>query len=203
MVARTCEEVGRPFSVDANFLGLYRSRPHLSTFHNRGLLSFSTTPNDGALAVKRVIDIVFSFFLLLICAPVMGLIALGIRLFDKGPVVFSQTRVGQNGRCFTFYKIRSMIQYAEQQGESLAHLNEMSGPVFKIKEDPRITPLADYSVEPVWMNFHNCGMFFEEMSLVGPRPPLPTEVARYERWQLRRLSMKPGLTCIWQVSGRS
>lgn len=204
MVARTCEEVGRPFSVDANFLGLYRSRPHLSTFHNRGLLSFSTTPNDGALAVKRVIDIVFSFFLLLICAPVMGLIALGIRLFDKGPVVFSQTRVGQNGRCFTFYKFRSMIQDAEQQGESLAHLNEMSGPVFKIKEDPRITPIGRLlrrtsmdELPQLW------NVLRGEMSLVGPRPPLPTEVARYERWQLRRLSMKPGLTCIWQVSGRS
>ena len=134
----------------------------------------------------------------------MCLVALGIRLFDGGPVVFSQTRVGQNGRCFTFYKFRSMIQDAEQQGESLSHLNEMNGPVFKIKKDPRITSIGRLlrrtsmdELPQLW------NVLRGEMSLVGPRPPLPSEVARYERWQLRRLSMKPGLTCIWQVSGRS
>jgi len=203
VVARSCEEVGIPFSVDANFLGLYRARPYLWSLNSRGVLTFSTTPGEGALAIKRLVDLSGAAILLVLAAPIMALTALAIRLSDKGPAIFEQTRVGQNGRPFRFFKFRSMVVNASQNRD-LAHLNEQQGPVFKIKKDPRVTRLGSYlrrssldELPQLW------NVLRGDMSLVGPRPPLPAEVVHYERWQLRRLSMKPGLTCIWQVSGRS
>ena len=163
MVARTCEEVG-VISVDEFFGSI--GRDLIFRHFTIGDCLLSTTPNDG-LCRQTVIDIVF-FFSFADLRPVMGLIALGIRLFDKGPVVFSQTRVGQNGRCFTFYKFRSMIQDAEQQGESLAHLNEMSGPVFKIKEDPRITPIGRLIRRTSLDELPQLWKYFEERALSAP-----------------------------------
>ncbi|PYR93204.1 MAG: hypothetical protein DMF84_09400 [Acidobacteria bacterium] len=134
----------------------------------------------------------------------MGLIALAVKLTSRGPVLFKQVRAGANGRPFVMHKFRSMCEGAESLQAELAGANEMSGPVFKIRNDPRLTPLGRFlrrssfdELPQLW------NVLRGEMSLVGPRPPVPSEVIRYEAWQRRRLSMKPGLTCLWQVSGRS
>ena len=142
--------------------------------------------------------------LLVLAAPLFALIALLIKTTSKGPVIFRQVRCGLGGREFAFYKFRSMVENAEAAQSQLQHLNEMSGPVFKIGKDPRCTPvgrfLRKFSLDelPQFIN-----ILKGDMSFVGPRPPLPQEVEDYERWQRRRLRMKPGLTCLWQVRGRN
>jgi lipopolysaccharide/colanic/teichoic acid biosynthesis glycosyltransferase len=134
----------------------------------------------------------------------MLIVAFGIRLQSPGPVFFRQKRVGKNGRLFILLKFRSMVQDAERKLDSLRDKNEMSGPVFKIKNDPRVTPfgrfLRRYSIDELPQLFN---VLKGDMSLVGPRPPLPEEVSMYMRKQRKRLSMRPGLTCTWQVSGRN
>src|SRR5258706_6075253 len=131
-------------------------------------------------------------------------IALVIKLTSRGPVLFRQQRVGMNGRQFTFFKFRSMVVDADQQKEKLQHLNEMDGPVFKIKHDPRVTRvgrfLRKFSLDELPQMWN---VLRGDMSLVGPRPPVPSEVQKYEHWARRRLSVRPGLTCLWQVSGRN
>ena len=204
-IADTCEEVGVRFSMDANFLGLKTSRVHLEDYDGSGVLTFSATPNDtGALMVKRAMDIVGASAALLLLSPLLAVVALLIKLQDGGPVLFAQERSGLFGRRFAMLKFRSMVTDAEAQKARLAHLNEMSGPVFKMAHDPRITRLGAFirrtSIDEL-PQFWN--VLRGEMSLVGPRPPIPAETERYARWQLRRLSMKPGITCIWQVSGRN
>jgi lipopolysaccharide/colanic/teichoic acid biosynthesis glycosyltransferase len=130
--------------------------------------------------------------------------AILIKLTSHGPVLFRQKRCGHNGRQFVMYKFRSMIDNAEQRRLELEPLNEMDGPVFKSSRDPRITIIGKiirrFSIDELPQVFN---VLRGDMSLVGPRPPLPEEVARYERWQRRRLSMKPGMTCLWQISGRN
>ena len=204
-VADTCEEVGVRFSMDANFLGLSISAAELNDFEGWSVLTFSSTPTpSGALLVKRWMDIFFSGLALVVLAPVFALVALIIKLEDGGPVFFAQERCGLYGRRFKMYKFRSMVIDAEARLKELQATNEMQGPVFKMKRDPRITRIGafirKFSVDE-FPQFYN--VFIGEMSLVGPRPPVPPEVERYARWQMRRLSMRPGLTCIWQVSGRS
>jgi len=204
-VADTCEEVGVTFSMDANFLGLSVSEADLSDYEGWSILSFSSTPPDAeALVVKRIIDLAGSTAALLILAPVFFVLSVLIRLEDGGPIFFVQERSGLYGRKFPMVKFRSMVVDAEAKKAALAAQNEMSGPVFKMKSDPRITRIGRFirktSLDEI-PQFWN--VLRGEMSLVGPRPPIPSEVARYERWQMRRLSMKPGITCIWQVSGRN
>ena len=169
------------------------------------LLTFDSTPYKAwQLAVKRLWDIFVSFIFLLLLSPVFALIAVIIKQGSRGPVFFRQKRCGLNGRKFTLYKFRTMVLDAEQRLDKLRGMNEMNGPVFKIKNDPRLTRaghfLRKFSIDefPQLWNVLN-----GQMSLVGPRPPLPEEVAKYDYWQRRRLSMKPGLTCLWQVSGRN
>jgi exopolysaccharide biosynthesis polyprenyl glycosylphosphotransferase len=168
-------------------------------------LSFSSTPRQTAhLFVKDLVDYVGAALGLLLLSPVMLLIAGLVRLSSPGPVIFGQERTGLNGRVFRFYKFRSMVANAEELRADLAEANEQEGPVFKIRNDPRVTPigriLRKTSLDELPQLFN---VLKGDMSLVGPRPPLPAEVAQYEAWQRRRLSMKPGLTCIWQVSGRN
>ena len=200
-----CEELGIKTRVAVNFFPNMIAQVHLDDLHGIPLLTFTTTPhNELSLAAKRMFDILVSLLMLLTAALPMIVIAVLIRLTSPGPVFFRQERVGLNGRRFTLYKFRSMIQDAENLKQDLAHLNEMEGPVFKMKDDPRLTPIGKWlrktSMDelPQLLN-----VLKGDMSLVGPRPPLPDEVLKYERWQRRRLSMKPGLTCLWQVSGRS
>ena len=169
------------------------------------LLGMSRTPTDqGRLAIKRLLDMCGSGFGLLLAAPVMLAVAVAIKLDSKGPILFRQVRAGRHGRKFTMYKFRSMVTDAEELRAKLEHLNEMDGPVFKIKHDPRITRVGRFiratSVDELPQLFN---IFLGDMSLVGPRPPLPSEVAQYEPRQRRRLSVKPGLTGLWQVSGRN
>ena len=156
------------------------------------------------LFVKRLIDVFGSLSGLIILSPVIIIVSLLIKLDSKGPIIFSQERVGLNGKKFKMYKFRSMIVNAEELKKKIEHLNEMSGPMFKIRNDPRITKVGKVirktSIDelPQLIN-----VLKGEMSLVGPRPSLPCEVNKFEFWMLRRLSVKPGLTCYWQVSGRN
>ncbi len=158
----------------------------------------------GALLVKRTVDIIGALLGLVLGAPLFGLIALAIRLDSPGPIIFRQTRVGLGGRPFQMYKFRSMYEGAEEQQALLAILNEARGPIFKIRDDPRLTRVGRFlrrtSLDelPQLIN-----VLRGEMSLVGPRPPLPAEVEQYKEWHKKRLEAPPGMTGLWQVSGRS
>jgi len=181
------------------------ARPVLEELDGVPLLTFTTVPsNPVLLAGKRAFDIVFSVALLLVTLPLQLAAALAIRLSTRGPVLFRQTRSGLNGRPFRLLKFRTMIEGAEERLSEVSHLNEMSGPVFKSARDPRLTGvgklLRRFSIDELPQLWN---VLAGDMSVVGPRPPLPEEVAHYEAWQRRRLSMKPGLTCLWQISGRN
>jgi exopolysaccharide biosynthesis polyprenyl glycosylphosphotransferase len=169
------------------------------------LLTFSTTPNRPLqLMLKRALDVSVSALMLLLALPVVTVIALLIKLSSGGSVLFRQTRCGLRGRSFTLYKFRTMVEDAEERRRELLHLNEMNGPVFKLRSDPRVTAfgrfLRKFSLDELPQLWN---VLRGDMSLVGPRPPIPEEVAQYQRWQRRRLAMKPGLTCLWQISGRN
>ncbi len=169
------------------------------------LLGLRRTPSsEVALAGKRALDILGSGVGILLASPLMLMTALIIKVSSPGPVLFRQTRAGRSGRKFKMFKFRSMVVDAEAQKTKLMHLNEMSGPVFKISRDPRITKIGAFirrtSIDELPQMFN---IFMGDMSLVGPRPPLPSEVEEYKPWQRRRLSVKPGLTGLWQVSGRN
>jgi exopolysaccharide biosynthesis polyprenyl glycosylphosphotransferase len=181
------------------------ARPVLEELDGIPLLSFTTAPsNPVELAVKRGIDLVLALVLFVVTLPVQLLAAAAILLFSGAPVFFRQVRCGLNGRHFTLRKFRTMESGAEDRLAEISHLNEMTGPVFKARRDPRLTAagklLRRLSIDELPQLWN---VIVGDMSLVGPRPPLPDEVSRYEPWQRRRLSMKPGLTCLWQVSGRS
>src|SRR6185295_8339972 len=182
-----------------------RARVELEDLDGMPLVSFATAPTAPLqLMAKRALDVVVSSLLLVLGAPISVGIALLIKLTSGGTVLFRQTRCGLNGRAFTLYKFRTMIEGAQERQGELLHLNEMKGPVFKLKSDPRVTWigrfLRKFSLDEL-PQFWN--VLRGDMSLVGPRPPIPEEVAQYKRWQRRRLAMKPGLTCLWQISGRN
>ena len=164
---------------------------------------FPTAPVPH-LFVKRFCDITISLIILLFLSPILIAAALAVRLTSKGPIVFKQVRVGRGGRYFWCYKFRSMCIDAEAQKNQLMHLNEASGPVFKMKRDPRITPVGafirKFSIDELPQFFN---VLKGEMSLVGPRPPVPSEVAQYTVYHRGRLAVQPGLTCLWQIGGRS
>lgn len=153
---------------------------------------------------KRALDVIASFLGLVILSPILLIVAILIKLESKGPAIFSQSRIGLNGKEFKMYKFRSMVQNAEELKEKLAKQNEMSGPMFKMKNDPRVTKVGKFirktSIDelPQLLN-----ILKGDMTLVGPRPSLPREVEKFESWMLKRLEVKPGLTCYWQVSGRN
>ena len=156
------------------------------------------------LLVKRLLDAVLSMIVLVILFPLMVVVAVLIKLTSPGPVLFVQNRVGMNQRQFRLYKFRSMVADAEQRKFAISHLNELDGPAFKIENDPRTTRLGRFlrktSIDELPQLFN---VLSGEMSLVGPRPPLPEEVKKYAWLFRKRLSVKPGVTCIWQISGRN
>lgn len=167
---------------------------------DRGLLGVS--PRMARLG--RLVDVAGAIGLLAVLLPVFLLVALAIKATSRGPVFYRQRRVGRHGVEFDLYKFRSMRVGAEHQKKDLAYLNEIEGPAFKIRQDPRITPVGRFirkasidELPQLW------NVVRGDMRLVGPRPPLPREVASYGLWEQQRLLVKPGLTCIWQVSGRS
>jgi lipopolysaccharide/colanic/teichoic acid biosynthesis glycosyltransferase len=155
-------------------------------------------------AGKRAVDVMVSVVALIVTAPVMLLAAIAIKLESRGPIFYRSTRVGRRGRPFVFYKLRSMEDGADRRRHHLTHLNECDGPVFKMSNDPRVTRIGRFlrttSLDEVPQFFN---VLRGEMSLVGPRPPIPEEVAHYQPWAMRRLDVRPGLTCLWQISGRS
>jgi len=160
--------------------------------------------SDRDIYLKDTFDMVVSSMLFIIFLPLMSFIALLIKISSKGSVFFTQTRVGKNGRVFKLYKFRTMVEGADAQKKDLLQFNEMSGPVFKMKKDPRVTKLgrilrkSSLDELPQLIN-----VLKGEMSLVGPRPPVPEEVSKYKSKHHKRLAVKPGITCIWQVSGRN
>jgi exopolysaccharide biosynthesis polyprenyl glycosylphosphotransferase len=200
-----CEEEGVKARLLLSFFPHVISKVHLERLQEMPLLTFSTTPdNEGLLLLKRLGDFVMALLLLVLLSPLLLLLALLVKLTSPGPVFYCQTRCGLGGRKFTLIKFRSMRQGAELEREELEALNEMDGPVFKIRKDPRLTALGRilrrFSLDelPQLVN-----ILKGDMSFVGPRPPLPAEVEKYERWQRRRLRMQPGLTCLWALEGRN
>ena len=158
----------------------------------------------GYYFIKRVIDVICSLLGLIVLSPILLIVAIAIRIESKGPVIFSQERIGYKGKIFNMYKLRSMVINAEELKAKLAKKNEMDGPMFKMKNDPRVTRVGKFirksSIDelPQLIN-----VLKGDMSLVGPRPSLPKEVEEFEPWMKKRLDVKPGLTCFWQVSGRN
>jgi exopolysaccharide biosynthesis polyprenyl glycosylphosphotransferase len=199
------EELGIVTRVAVDFLPRSMASMSFDELSGMPLLTFSTAPRDELLLfIRRCTDAVLAAVLLVLLSPVFAGIAIAIKLTSRGPVLFRQTRCGLHGRPFTFLKFRSMRVDAEQLKPSLAPFNEMDGPAFKMTNDPRLTSIGGWlrrtsldELPQLW------NILVGDMSFVGPRPSVIEEVRQYEPWQRRRLSMKPGLTCLWQVSGRS
>jgi lipopolysaccharide/colanic/teichoic acid biosynthesis glycosyltransferase len=168
-------------------------------------MCLSTTPTgNGEIQLKNMLDLLGAAVLILLLLPLIGSISILLSIFSKGPVLFTQVRCGLNGRHFNVYKFRTMVNDAEQRRKKLDTMNEADGPAFKIRKDPRIIPFIGTFLRKTGLD--ELPQLFNvikgEMSLVGPRPPIPSEVKKYDRWQRRRLSMKPGITCLWQCSKR-
>lgn len=204
-VLRECERRNLLARIVPDFFQLSLRQVEISDLGGVPMISiheiaFSRT----ALLFKRIFDVVGALLALTFFAPFLALIALAIKLDSPGPVIFSQERVGEGGRRFHIYKFRSMRKGAEEELERLRELNEADGPLFKIREDPRLTRIGVFlrhtSLDelPQLLN-----VLKGEMSLVGPRPPLAVEVEQYQPWHKQRLSVPPGMTGLWQVSGRS
>lgn len=199
-----CADQGVRTTIAADIFSLGLMKSEISYFGGMPLIHFQTPPGDSwQLALKRAMDITVSSVAMVFLSPLFLLLALGVKS-SKGPVLFRQTRIGLNGRVFQMYKFRSMFVGAERDLGALKAHNEMSGPVFKMRYDPRITSFGRFmrrfsldELPQLW------NVFVGDMSLVGPRPPIPGEVSLYDRKSRRRLSMRPGLTCTWQVSGRN
>ena len=200
-----CEREGVSTGVTVDLFRLKLGKLDISTFANIPLLVSQTSKaKEWQLFLKRACDVAASIFLIVLLSPVFLLASVAIKFDSRGPVFFRQVRCGRNGRKFTLIKFRSMCQGAEMRKREIEKQNEMNGPVFKIRHDPRITRFGRLMRK---LSIDELPQFFNvlkgDMSLVGPRPPLPAEVEMYETWHRRRLSMKPGITCIWQVSGRN
>jgi exopolysaccharide biosynthesis polyprenyl glycosylphosphotransferase len=198
-----CDQEGVRTRVVVDFFPHVNSTVSLDRFGGAPLLTFSAAPDDEIrLMAKRLTDFAVAAAGLLALSPFMALVAALIRITSPGPAIFRQVRCGLNGRRFVFYKFRSMCQNAEAMKASLEHLNTRET-AFKIPDDPRLTPLGRYlrkfSIDE-WPQLWN--VLRGDMSLVGPRPAVPNEVDHYKLWQRRRLRMRPGLTCLWAVSGR-
>ncbi len=199
-----CDEEGVRTRVVVNFFPHVNSEVYLDQLGSFPLLTFSATPHDEVrLFLKRALDVVLAMITLAAVSLPLGLLALLVKLTSPGPAIFKQIRCGLNGRSFTFYKLRSMCHDAEVRRAELAPLNEKDGPAFKISNDPRLTRLGRYlrrfSIDE-WPQLWN--VLRGDMSFVGPRPAVPSEVEQYQGWQRRRLRMKPGLTCLWVLQGR-
>ncbi len=199
------EGFGIPFALPAAHFKFGRARPEHEDLIPDGYVHYlSVRRKPVQQGVKRAFDILASSAALALLSPPMLVVAALIKLTSRGPLLFKQDRVGLHGRPFHMLKFRSMVANAEELKARLMAHNEQKGPVFKMKRDPRITGVGrfirKYSIDelPQLIN-----VLRGEMSIVGPRPPIPSEVEKYEAWQRRRLSVRPGLTCVWQVSGRN
>jgi len=204
--AELCERHGIAIRFASDIFGLKTARSRMEEFEGDHHVAAYTGVREGwPIVIKRTLDILISLTLILLLAPVLLIVAALIKLSSKGPIFFRQKRLGLNKRVFSIYKFRSMVPNAEEMITALEELNEVSGPVFKIKNDPRITPIGKFmrrtSIDelPQLLN-----ILKGEMSLVGPRPlPVRDYEGFNQDWQLRRFSVRPGITCLWQVNGRS
>ncbi|MBU1061536.1 MAG: sugar transferase, partial [Candidatus Omnitrophica bacterium] len=201
----TCEIRGVKTNVAADFFNMKIAHYISSDIGGIPLLGFKTTVGEEwQLLLKRLFDIIFSLIGLVITVPVFLILIVVIKWLSPGQAIFKQVRSGLNGRNFMMYKFRTMVDGADEKRHLLRSLNEMNGPVFKMHNDPRVTMFGRFlrrtSLDelPQLLN-----VIKGDMSIVGPRPPIPHEVEKYEVWQRRRLSMKPGLTCLWQANGRN
>ena len=200
-----CERENVRARIVPDLFQMTLNRMHVEEVAGVPMIGIKETSISGLnQLVKRSIDVAFAATALIIFAPLMGLVALMIKMESPGPVLFCQERVGKNGRRFRLYKFRSMVEDAEEQLETLKVFNEADGPIFKMKADPRVTRLGKWlrrlSLDEL-PQFYN--VLRGDMSLIGPRPPLPAEVEQYQEWHKRRLEVSPGITGLWQVSGRS
>ncbi len=200
-----CQELGVRVRVALRPFPHLQPHVEVEALNGIPLLTFATSPiAPFALFVKRVIDVVASMAALLLLSPLWLLIVAAVRFTSRGPVLYRQVRCGLHGRRFTLLKFRTMVENADRMRAEVEHLNVMDGPVFKAPSDPRVTPIghllrrSSLDELPQLLN-----VLVGDMALVGPRPPIPEEVEQYEPWQRRRLAMKPGITCLWQISGRS
>lgn len=198
---RSCEELGVAFLLMTQDRQPRLTNAFVSIIGNETFLTFTNIPHKQfALGVKKLMDINISLILLTILSPLILIISLLVWLTSNGPVIYKQPRVGLRGRLFNLYKFRTMVSDADEMKNVLITKNEADGPVFKIKNDPRITKIGGFLRKsgldelPQLIN-----VLKGEMSLIGPRPPLQEETKQYKRWQLRRLSVKPGLSCFWQI----
>lgn len=184
--------------------------PDIATIHFDEFLGVynmalqSTPQNEGKLLVKNIFDITFAALAGIVILPLLLAIAVAIKCFSKGPVLYAQERLGMNGRRFMVYKFRTMVENADELQHKLANMNEADGPAFKIKNDPRIIPYIGTFLRKTGLDElpQLINVLKNEMSLVGPRPPIPKEVGEYSIWHRRRLSMKPGITCLWQITSK-
>jgi len=201
----TCASTGIPMTLLSDIFGDYLPPPRVGRFGAMTALSFAPVHHSRSrLIVKRSIDVVGAAAALLVASPLILVAAIAIKLTSPGPVFFRQIRNGQYGRQFKMFKLRTMTQDAETRRAELQGANEMNGPVFKMRHDPRITRVGKWlrrlSLDEI-PQFWN--VLRGDMSLVGPRPPLPHEVMEYATFDRRRLSMRPGITCLWQIGGRN
>jgi len=202
---RTCEQDQICAQIVPDVFQVTKDQLQVEELNGIPLLSTRALSIKGwNLVLKRAVDLLITFIISLLALPLMALIALAIRLDSAGPLIYRQTRVGKNGNPFTCYKFRSMVTDADELRNTIANLNEASGPLFKVRNDPRHTRvgrfLRRYSLDEL-PQFYN--VLRGDMSLVGPRPNLPPEVEQYQEWHQKRLSVRPGITGLWQVSGRS
>ncbi len=202
-----CEIMGIRTRISLQFFEHTIARPELSQFQEISMITYDPTAEMNLqLFIKYTFDRIMALILLILFSPVMIATALAIKLTSQkgAPILFRQVRCGLNGKPFTLYKFRSMKVGAHEEVEKLRQKSDVDGPVFKMKKDPRVTQVGRFirktSIDELPQLFN---VLFGDMSLVGPRPPIPEEVANYDRWQRRRLSMKPGITCLWQVMGRN
>jgi exopolysaccharide biosynthesis polyprenyl glycosylphosphotransferase len=204
-VLNACEREGVQVRIISDFLGGIARHFRADVVYGLPVISIVTGPeNEQALRAKRFLDITGASIGLILAAPLFLIVTFAVKFSSRGPVLYKTSWIGKDRKSITGYKFRTMVNNAEELKRDLLEKNEMSGPVFKMTSDPRITPLGrilrKFSLDELpqlWCVLKG------DLSLVGPRPPLSTEVERYESWHRRRLSIKPGLTCLWQISGRS
>jgi exopolysaccharide biosynthesis polyprenyl glycosylphosphotransferase len=204
-IINQCEQLGVRAKIVPDLFQLSLNRVSIDTINGVPLLGVKEATIQGwNLVVKRALDVVISAMALVLFSPVMLLIALLIKYDSPGPVLFRQERVGRGGRLFMLYKFRSMRQGADEEKRALLDRNQATGPLFKLRDDPRLTRVGRWlrrlSLDELPQL---CNVLRGEISLVGPRPPIPSEVEQYQDWHRRRLDVPPGMTGLWQVSGRS
>jgi len=201
-IKRSCEELGVTLRIryregDMSSLSCLKT-----TIADERFCTFINVPhNPFGIAIKRVLDINMSLIAIILFSPFLLFIAILVKASSKGPVLFKQERIGLRGRKFKLLKYRTMVANAEELRKELDDQSEVDGPVFKIADDPRITKIGKFlrksGLDELPQLFN---ILKGKMSLIGPRPPLESEVVQYKRWQLRRISVRPGLTCLWQIS---